>query len=196
MRKLVVFFLVLIALATVGCKSEEERQDQAYFHNVSASEKLAATYPAFKDYLTEGSKKATMLYDDADSLDEEARAAQLKAANEAFGPAFHALNQYTNLESDIRKGVERLDRKRARSYSTGADKRTIWEESDRILEEAHKTISQLQPENENQGAAEVLRQVTRLQTLDNRVSEVLRKAESEERRERERRRKKKKAKTQ
>lgn len=183
--------ILVLSVAVVGCKSEEERQDQAYLGNLAASKEYAQTYPAFKEYLDAGREKATKAFEEANTSEGDERAAKLKIANSAFGPAFLALKRYRYLEHSIREGMKRLDRKRARTYSTGADKRTLWDETDRVLEEAHKAVTELKPENEGQGAAEVSRQAERLQTLDNRIQEVLRKAEAEERRDKERKRKKK-----
>lgn len=191
MRNFGLFLVIMLAVAVVGCKSAEEREDQAYLGNMAICGKLEQTYPAFKEFLQAGREKATKAYEDANGSEGDERAAKLSIANSAFGPAFTALKRYVGVEHRIRDGMKRLDQKRARTYETGADKRTLWEETDRILEEAHKTITELKPENEGQGAAEVMRQVERLQTLDNRIQELLRKAEAEESRDRERKQRKK-----
>jgi hypothetical protein len=186
MKSRSLIFAVLLVVVLSGCKSNMERQDDAYLRNQELSKDFAQRWPAFEEFLVAGDKAAEKLYDEAEGLEEDARAAKLEEANGSFGAAFHALRQYVNLERSIRSKMETLDNTRAKSYSTGSDKRALWEDTDRVLEEAHKAIAELKPENEGQGAAEVSRQVSRLQTLDKRVSTVLEKAEREVRKDRER----------
>jgi len=185
-------FIGLLLLVVVGCKSALERQDDAYNHNRELVAEFSQSAPGFKEFLEAGEKKAAAFYLEADKLDdEEARAAKMKEANNAFGPALAALRQYSSLDYEIKHKMERLDKIYATSHRVSSEKRTLWTETDRILEDAHKTISTLKPKNEGEGAAEVLRQVSRMQTLETRVSSVLERAEREQRKDRERRRKSK-----
>lgn len=166
--------------------------DDAYLENKGLVQQLSQRYPAFKEYLETGAENASKFYNEANGLEEEARTAKLEMANSAFGAAFQALKQYVRLERSIKSKMDRLDRTRAKSYSTGADKRALWDDSDRLLEETHKAIAEFKPANEGEAAAEVLRQVARLQTLENRISKVLDRAKREERRDRDRKKKRNK----
>ncbi len=179
MRINCLLLVLFLAVVLPGCKSSAERQDEAYSKSQELVKDYSQRWPAFEQFFKAGETAALKLHDEAAGLDEEARTAKLKEAGQAFGPAFLALRQYDELRRTIRTKMEKLDRTSVKKRSTDSKIRALQRDTDQILEETDEALGKLKPKNEGEGAAEVMRQVSRLQTIEKRVSSVLGQAEAE-----------------
>ena len=164
--------LALAALLFAACKPSVEGESKAWTGNVAKVEGLAATYPGFKDALQARIKSATAVYDKAEGLADEAKAEQLRAANQALMSGF--VDELAGVEAKL----DVLRKKRVEAAAKAGDDASLLA-AKVAAEDASKTIERVEKAltagaSDDAGAGAVLTKVKKdIKTATDAVESVL-----------------------
>ncbi|MDX1904771.1 MAG: hypothetical protein SFU27_11485 [Thermonemataceae bacterium] len=123
MKKLSLFFLLLLALAS--CKKSVEGETSTWNANVNKLKKLKASYPSFADVLDKDLKDAQKKWEDAQKIsNEEEKIKKMSEANYTFNTGF--VYELGTLESKL----EAVNKKNKDLRNAMTDKNVNLDKSD------------------------------------------------------------------
>ncbi len=150
------------ALALAACSPSTKGETQRWGHNVSAVSALGTRWPGFAPLLQAGKAAAQKEWDAAEALsDEEAKAAKMKAANEAFGPLLARLREVDSKQQGVEELIGKLNKLKVPNTATAKRGKAV-QAARASLAEIQAALSDAKPSTAEEGDAIAKAQVSKL----------------------------------
>jgi len=160
-------------LLVTGCSNSVENQTKTFQAQVTQVTRYQDRYPGFKSFLEQGKQNAEKAFKEAEGLDEKAGIEKIQQASQAFGNVFRELQRFDSLERKVRSRLQDLDRMDTDSSRANDERRDIWRDSDRILQDVNQAFANARPQTEGEAEELLIRQVRRLEDVENRINQTI-----------------------